>query len=595
MRFTLSLMFCVTIAFSQSNDSQLAYQFYQAGEYDKAIEIYKELSKGYNFTQYYQPYFQSLIFVENFSESKKLVERMIKRNSHYLPYHVDLYMIYKKLGEDLKAENNFKKISEKLKKQDNQVISVSNSFIKYSFYQEALDLFLIVEKNSKTNKTYPIQKAQLYQFLSDDKMMINEYLKYLEKNPTQKITILNYLQRYLDNNGIANENNFNHVKNGLLRYSQKEKESYVFSELLIWLFMQNNEFNLAFLQAKSLDKRLKEDGYRIYDLAETFLDNNYYDLAIKSYQYIIDKGSNNYYYIDAHVNLLFALGSKEYVDLEKLDALYSNTIEKLGENNNTVLLMSNYAHFKAFYMSDLSSSEIILEKIMNMPNISKNDLAECKLVYADVMLLSGNVWSSLLYYSQVEKENKESPLGHEAKLRKAKISYYQGDFNWAQSQLDVLKSSTSKLISNDAMDLSLLISDNLNLDTTSVPMEIYARADLLYYQNKLEESLNTLDSICKQYSNHELLDEVYFRKYQIYYKKGEIDKAIESLEVIISHYSHDILKDDALFQLARIYENKKRDIELASNYYETILLECSGSIFITESRKKYRQLRGDKL
>ena len=246
-------------------------------------------------------------------------------------------------------------------------------------------------------------------------------------------------------------------------------------------------------------------------------------------------------------------------------------------------------------MSDLSSSEIILEKIMNMPNINKNDLAECKLVYADVMLLSGNVWSSLLYYSQVEKENKESPLGHEAKLRKAKISYYQGDFNWAQSQLDVLKSSTSKLISNDAMDLSLLISDNLNLDTTSVPMEIYARADLLFYQNKLEESLNTLDSICELYPNHELLDEVYFRKYQIYYKKGEVDKAIEALEVIISHYSHDILKDDALFQLARIYENKKRDIELASNYYETILLECSGSIFITESRKKYRQLRGDKL
>ena len=81
---------------------------------------------------------------------------------------------------------------------------------------------------------------------------------------------------------------------------------------------------------------------------------------------------------------------------------------------------------------------------MNMPDITKNDLAECKLVYADVMLLSGNIWSSLLYYSQVEKENKESPIGHETKLRKAKISYYKGDFEWAQSQLDVLKSSTSK-------------------------------------------------------------------------------------------------------------------------------------------------------
>lgn len=359
--------------------------------------------------------------------------------------------------------------------------------------------------------------------------------------------------------------------------------------------MQNNEFNFAYLQAKALDKRLNEEGERLYDLAETFLDNNYFDLAIKCYQYIIDKGSNNYFFIDAHINLLFALGEKENIDLDELDLMYIKTIEKLGEDYTTVLLLNNYAHFKAFSMSDLSTAQLILERIMNIPGISNNDMAECKLVYADVMLLSGNIWTSLLYYSQVEKDHKESPVGHEAKLRRAKISYYQGDFNWAQSQLDVLKSSTSKLISNDAMDLSLLITDNLNLDTTSVPMEIYARADLLYYQNKFEESIITLDSICDLYSGHTLFDEICYRKYQIHKKKGEIDKAIEMLELIVSDYSYDILKDDALFHLAQLYETKKKDSKKAIYYYEAILLECAGSIYTSESRKKYRQLRGDDL
>ena len=595
MKLIFALFFCVSFAYSQTNDSQLAYQYYQNREYAKAIEIYKELSKLYSFTQYYHPYFQSLVLLEKFSEAKKLTNKMIKRNDNYLPYQVDLYMIYRKTNEDKNATRVFNKIKEELKNQSAQIVNISNTFSRYSLYQEALDLYLFLEDFSDNNRKYSIQKAQLYQFLSEDEKMVNEYLEYLEKNPTQKITVVNYLQRYLDNNGIKNDKNYNYVKTGLLRFSLKEKDTYIFSELLIWLFMQNNEFNLAFLQAKALDKRLNEDGERLYDLAETFLDNNYFDLAVKCYQYIIDKGSENYYFIDAHINLLFSLGKKENVDLNELDLMYIKTIEDLGEDYTTVLLLNNYAHYKAFSMSDLSSSKSILERIMDIPGISKNDLAECKLVYADVMLLSGNIWTSLLYYSQVEKDHKESPIGHEAKLRRAKISYYQGDFNWAQSQLDVLKSSTSKLISNDAMDLSLLITDNLNLDTSSVPMEIYARADLLYYQNKFEESIITLDSICDIYSGHTLLDEIYFRKYQIYNKKGEIDKAIEMLEVIVSDYSYDILKDDALFQLAQLYEIKKKDYEKAFYYYESILLECSGSIYTSESRKKYRQLRGDDL
>ena len=595
MKLIVALFFCVSFAYSQTNDSQLAYQYYQNGEYSKAIEIYKELSKGYSFTQYYHPYFQSLVLSEKFTEAKKLTIKMIKRNANHLPYQVDLYMIHRKINEDKKASKVFKKIQEKLKKEYTQIVNVSNKFSRYALYQEALDLYLLVEKFSVNNRKYPIQKAQLYQLLSKDENMVNEYLEYLKSNPSQRITVVNYLQRYLDNNGIENDKHYNYVKNGLLRFSQKEKDTYVFSELLIWLFMQNNEFNFAYLQAKAIDKRLNEEGERLYDLADTFLDNNYFDLAIKCYEYIISKGSDNYYFIDAHINLLFALGEKENIDLEELDLMYVRTIEELGEDYTTVLLLNNYAYFKAFSMSDLSSAQLILERIMSIPGISKNDLAECKLVYADVMLLSGNIWTSLLYYSQVEKDHKESPIGHEAKLRRAKISYYQGDFNWAQSQLDVLKSSTSKLISNDAMDLSLLITDNLNLDTTSIPMEIYARADLLYYQNKFEESIITLDSICDLYSGHALLDEIYFRKYQIHNKIGEIDKAIEMLEIIVSDYAYDILKDDALFHLAQLYEIKKKDSKKAIYYYEAILLECNGSIYTSESRKKYRHLRGDDL
>ena len=232
---------------------------------------------------------------------------------------------------------------------------------------------------------------------------------------------------------------------------------------------------------------------------------------------------------------------------------------------------------------------------MKIPQILDVDLAECKLEYADIQLLLGNIWESLLYYSQVEKDFKEHPIGHEAKFRRAKIAYYQGDFEWAQAQLGTLKASTSKLIANDAMDLSLLITDNYNLDTSSIAMEVFAAADLLYYQQRYIEAIVKYDSIIITFSGHSLSDEIYMRKAEIYSKLGDLDNALKMYEKIINEWPYDILSDDALYKQANIYENKLEDYDKAMELYERILIEHNSSIFTAEARKRFRMLRGDDL
>ena len=246
-------------------------------------------------------------------------------------------------------------------------------------------------------------------------------------------------------------------------------------------------------------------------------------------------------------------------------------------------------------MHDLISAQEILEEAMSIPQITKLNLAECKLEYADVMLLSDNVWDALLYYSQVEKSFKESPLGHEAKLRAAKVSYYQGDFDWAQAQLEVLKTSTSKLIANDALDLSLLIIDNLNLDTTNTAMELFSKADLLKYQQKYSESILQYDSLLSCFPSHSLTDEVYMRKAEIYIKLDNISEAIKMYNNIIDEWSYDILADDAIYLLARLYDSMLNDQVKAQNLYERIIVEYNSSIFASESRRRFREIRGDKI
>ena len=597
MRLLFVFMLISFFAVAQQGEQKLAYQYYVNGEYDKAISIYEELNKERFSIAYYIPYFGSLLKTEQYKQAEKLAKKVAEIYPNSLNYQLEVGIVQQKSGNTKKADRTFKKIFKSLTGQKSQAINLANTFRRYDMYGDALRVYILSEKlNAKSN--FGTQKAQLYAHLGKVDLMIVEYLNELKRNPKQKKMVFAKVQLFLNNDGIKSESNYQLVKKQLLPFVRQEQGRTEFSELLIWLFMQNAQYEMAFRQAKSLDKRTDADGEEVFDLAEIFLDKEYYDLAIKAYEYVIQKGKNNFLFIDANINKLYTktkiLNSKNQ-EVNSLDDEYKSLIRELGESRNTVLLLSNYAHFKAFYLHDLLAAETILLSAMDVQGIDKYDLAECKLEYADVQLLLGNIWESLLYYSQVEKDFKENPIGHQAKLRRAKIAYYQGDFNWAQAQLGTLKASTSKLIANDAMDLSLLIIDNLNLDTSTIAMQTFATADLLFYQRKYEKAITKYDSVITIFPGHTLSDEIYMRKAEIYMKLNNTDMALKMYNKIATDWNYDILADDALYKMAKLYDNTLSNPEKAMELYEKILLEHNSSIFVAEARKRFRILRGDNL
>ena len=597
MRLLFVCMLISFFAIAQKDEQNLAFQYYVNGEYNKAISIYQELNKERFSVAHYNPYFSSLLKTEQYKKAEKLAKKVAKIYPNSLSYQLEVGIAQQKGGNTKKADRTLKKIFENLTGQKSQAINLANTFRRYEMYGDALRVYLLSQKlNDKSN--FGTQKAQLYADLDNMDLMIVEYLDELKRNPKQKKMIFAKIQFFLNNDGIKSESNYQLVKKQLLPFVRQEQYRTDFSELLIWLFMQNAQYEMAFRQAKSLDKRTDASGDRVFDLAETFLDKQYYDLAIKAYEHVIQKGINNLLFIDANINKLYAktksLKSKNK-DFSLLDDEYKSLIEQLGESKSTVLLLSNYAHFKAFYMHDLLAAETILLSAMDVIGIDKYDLAECKLEYADVQLLLGNIWESLLYYSQVEKDFKENPIGHQAKLRRAKIAYYQGDFNWAQAQLGILKASTSKLIANDAMDLSLLIIDNLNLDTSTVAMKIFATADLLFYQQRYAEAIAKYDSVITVFPGHTLSDEIYMRKAEIYMQLNNTDMVLKMYSKIVTDWNYDILADDALYKMAKLYDKTLINPGKAMELYERIMLEHNSSIFVAEARKRFRFLRGDNL
>jgi outer membrane protein assembly factor BamD (BamD/ComL family) len=372
--------------------------------------------------------------------------------------------------------------------------------------------------------------------------------------------------------------------------------------MLAWLFMQKKDFASALVQSTALDKRQNENGSRLVNLAQLALNNGDYETARKAYQAVIDKGPASDYYITARIEKLQVskeeLAQKPGSDstlYAQLELDYIATLNEIGRSHETAILMKELAHVQAFHLQKSNDAVILLRESIALPGIYNKTQALCKLELGDVQVFNGDIWEASLLFSQVELDFKDDMLGNEAKFRNARISYYTGDFEWSQGQLDALKASTSKLISNDAIDLSLLITDNFNMDTTTAPMMMFARADLLAYQNRYSECITTLDSILTEYPSHSLTDEIKMLKASIYMKQAQFDLARDLYQNVVDLHFADITADDALFKLALLQEQFYKDNAKAMSLFEKLITEFPASLYVVEARKHFRALRGDEL
>mgnify|MGYP001322545824 CR=1 FL=1 len=599
MKNKLALVFislCIPLlALAQEdNNAVLANQYLKSGNFTKASQLYNNLYNTYNSTNYYQGLLNCYLALDNINEAENLVKKHSKKHTKNTSVLVDYAHILTLKGEEKKAKKKFDKIFEQLETNEQFVGVTANKLTNYQYLEMALKAYEIGLRNPSKG-SYRFQMARIYGQLGNIEMMYENYLTLITTNKAYIQSVKTTLGRTV-NNDPENENN-QHLKALLLKKVQQSNDENI-NDLLIWLFIQEKNFEAAFDQEKALDQRLGLNQKKVFELASICRKNKAFNTALKCYSYIVELGTVSNYYLDAQLAIYEvkkeALESssetqtQEWLDLE---AEFIQGLNKLGKTSYTILLLRDLAHIQAFQIHNINKASISIQEALSITTASSEDLAECKLVYADILLLQNEIWDAIIFYSQVDKAFKHDLLGHEAKFRRAKISYYQGDFDWAQAQLDVLKKSTSKLIANNAMELSLLIQDNLNLDTTTVTMEIFSRADLLIYQNKLNEAYNTLDSIVIDYEGHSLVDEVLYKQYEIKIAQNKIEDASDLLDQIITFFSFDILADDAKFAQAQLQERYFKNTDKATELYQDIMTNHQDSFYLSESRKRFRALR----
>ena len=604
MKIIFSLFFLCFYSFfiSQSKeDIQLGQEYYIQGEFDKALVYYKKIYRKNDSKVYFTRYLDCLIKTNNSKSAEKLLLKRVKSEKGNLNLKLTLAQFYITENKSDKATKIFQELSTNSQNNLLNVQKTYKAFISINQLSWAKKTLEEARKRNKTGTNLNLDFAIVYDLLGDEENMIKEMLDLIEDDSFYKNKVIQFFSERI--NFYDKESSlYKKLKTALLRKNQKNSDKIIYTELLIWLFLQSENYNAALIQSIALDKRFKLNGEQVMRIGELSLNNQNYKAAKKAFSYILTFGKQNELYTWAEVLSLKCLfleitDTKQYSEQEITHCIneYQKVIQKQGMNRKNLFLIIQLSDIYAFYANQATMAIEILNKALKIPYLTDIQKASIKMKSADINVVKGDIWEASLLYMQIESDFKFEKIGEEAKFKNAKIFYYNGEFKYAQSQLNILKESTSKLIANDAMQLSVLITENYGSDSNYIAMNWFAKAELLIAQHLYKEAFLTFDTIARVYPSSGLKDEILFRKGNAMEKQGKWMEALTFYQKLINKHAFDILADNALFRIGEIYHYKLKQLEKASETYKRIMVEYPGSLYTTESRKRFRILRGDKI
>jgi len=586
--YTIILSFFSLIVVSQNE--QLAQNYIDKGEFDKAASLYEELEKkqpnNFYFIQKLVSCYQGL---KQFDKAEILLLNK-KEASNQPIIFVELGYNSQLQKDTNKAETYFKKAIEAVANQPNYAYQIGQAFEQKSLLLQAYSTYEIAQKtNSSMNFDY--QMALLQGQMGNLDVMVVKLLDYSYANINSTLSVQNQLVFFMQDDA---ENVFaNSLKKELLLRTQKTQDIY-WNQFLSWLYVNQKEYNKAFIQEKSIYKRNPESFDDIIQLAQICVNEKENETAQAIFQFILQNTTDESTVLNAQYFLLkneISAAKPETYPLiqSKFDALLS----QFGESPFSVDIQILAAHFKAFYLNDFENAKSLLDTTIEMP-LSIRQKAKVKMELADVFVFNEKFNQAIIYYAQIQNDLPNDEFSHEASMRMAKTSFFKKDFNWAKKQASELKQASTQLIANDAVELFLLISDNSAEDSLQVALQDFSKADLLAFQNKPAAALEAFLQVLEKHKGQSIEPGTLFKVAKNYEKLGNFAKAIIYYQTILDNHKDGIYIDEALFYSAEIYKNQLNDIEKAKNLYEKLVLEHPDSIYFTEARKQYRQLRGDK-
>ncbi|MEH6658598.1 tetratricopeptide repeat protein [Leeuwenhoekiella marinoflava] len=582
--------FCFIALAAQAQEEILARNYMEQGAYQKAALIYEEfVEENPANTNMVSSLVEAYQQLEDYDKAEAVLLRSLKLSNSLIHLEVDLGYNYQLQGNTEEATLHYNKALSAVAQEARFAYLVGRTFQKYSLLDEAAQAYnTAAEADPRYN--FDPQLALIYGEQGDIEKMLSTYINLIERNEKYQSIAQRYFNEFITEDP---ENEANQIFRKLLLTRMQEEPSLLYNRLLSWLFIQQKEYNKAFLQEKAISKRSNNDLNGIIVLAEVAENNEEFELATSIYEYLISQTNSTELILFVNQHLLeLRIKTAEPEEYADIAAAFNDLLEHYNYDSETLELQITFAHFLAFKNIDLQQASSLLQKNLQKP-LSRFQEARIKMELADILVLEERFNAALLYYTQIQKNLQGTAIAQEARFKVAKTSYYKGDFEWAKTQLKVLKSSVEQLIANDAQDLYLLITDNTVNDSTQTALQEYARADLFVFQNKEQKALAAYTDILQKHAGKAIEDEALLAQAILFEKAKDFEAAAANYIKIIELHGEDILADDAHYRLGNLYAEKLQQPEKAKEQFEEIIFKFADSIFYVDAQQKYRKLRGD--
>ena len=594
--FIVTILFYLSVFSQPTDEISLANEYFNDGEYEKALEIYQKLQRNQpNNDLFIYRISDAYIALKQNNDALDFVNKLIKKHPqkpHYVALKTD---VLDKMKKEAEAESLREQLIFKQLKTIEDFTTVGH------FFHDRKDYLW-------TEKTY----LQGRKILKNDALFSNELVFVFASQGKYEQTVSELISQYLENKAVltgiraqivqfTHKENANEIEKALTSAQQKFPNDLGIKEILYDFYLQSAQYSEALIQARSLDKQQRENGERLHKLAFILQNNHQYDLSNEALDYIIKNHKNSPFYLQAFFekakNFELQAFEKKPLDTTAIYQAIKNYDElfaQFGRKEAFADAMYRKAKLCIFYINNLETGLKELEEIQKL-SVPVIKMAESQLLIGDILLIKGEHNPAKIKYAEVEEKFKEGQIGAMAKFRSARLAYFKGDFEMSKARLKTLKDNTSDDIANDAIELFLLIQDNTGMDSTTTALQQFAKAQLLIYRKLYDQAMPILDSILYHFPNHALTDDILWEKTSIFLNRNNIEQALFFIEKILTSHPTAVAADDALYTKAEIYQFHLKNTEISMKLYLQLLAEYPASLYKVEARKRIRRLRGDEV
>lgn len=562
-------------------------------DYGKALPMLHQLFTNAPYDKkYYDNYYAALIEVKSYDTAIALGQYMSKIRKEDLTVWVDIGQAYQLKGDKKNATKYFDEAIDAQNGNEYQTTGLASAFrfIKNEDYE--LKAFETFQKKIGNPYAFAYEMALLYDKRGNTDKAIEMLVSALSMQPFGLENAKQTLERVIENQ----PKKMKKAEAAVAKKLKEEPNSYLWKELFTWMQSSKGDKSEQLSEIIKLDEQQNQRGNIVLGWVKEQYQKEEWEAALQGLQYLIKLPVENpirpnatLLYLDIQQQKLERTFPVVPAQVQSILNDYKQFFAEYPNLKNTKAILG-YANVMALFADQAQQAFDTLDAVIQLPYMPPNLVGEAKLNMGDYQVLLGNVWQAALLYSQVDKTFKEDQLGEEARFRNAKLSYFRGDFEYAQGQLSVLKASTSEFIANDALYLSVLITENTPEDKGFDALKVFSRAGLMQFQHKYNEADQLLDSLSKAFPEDELQDDIHLQRANIATKKQEYDKAVAFLNVILEKYADDVLADDATMRLAEIYEHQYKDKAKAKAAYEKLIVDHPGSSFVQQARARYEAL-----